>query len=98
MWLYLLCCAILFFFSASTFFWVWKNRNNSLQYSVNRLKFNNIVFNVINKMESMFESYLGVSGLGEGSLEPDDIPKTNDPVWILGKKYSAIQGVLLFFK
>lgn len=39
-------------------------------------------------MDSVFESYLGGT---EGTLEPDDIPKTNEPVWILGKKYNAIQ-------
>lgn len=91
MWIYLICVAFLFLFSASTF-WVWKNQNNSHNYSINRLIFNNFVFNVLFKMESMFESYLGVGGLVDGALEPDDIPKTNEPVWILGKKYSAIQG------
>lgn len=40
-------------------------------------------------MEAVFETYLGQV---EGSLEPDDIPKTNTTVWILGKKYNAIQG------
>lgn len=24
--------------------------------------------------------------------EPDDIPKTSSPVWILGRQYCAIQG------
>lgn len=37
-------------------------------------------------MDGMFEAYL------EGSIEPDDIPQTQEPVFILGKKYSAIQG------
>lgn len=46
--------------------------------------------NVVRKMDSVFEAYLGQdAGL---LLEPDDIPKTNDPVWILGKQYNAIQG------
>lgn len=46
--------------------------------------------NVIRKMDSVFEAYLGQdAGM---LLEPDDIPKTNDPVWILGKHYNAIQG------
>lgn len=40
-------------------------------------------------MDSVLEAYLGQDG---GPLEPDDIPKTNNPVWILGKKYSAVQG------
>ena len=34
----------------------------------------------------MFEMYL------EGSIEPDDIPNTREPVYILGKKYNAVQG------
>uniref|UniRef100_V5GLN2 Cysteine protease n=1 Tax=Anoplophora glabripennis TaxID=217634 RepID=V5GLN2_ANOGL len=29
----------------------------------------------------------------EATLEPDDIPKTNEPVWILGKRYNAIQDI-----
>lgn len=41
-------------------------------------------------MDSVFEAYLGQDG--GMLLEPDDIPKTNDPVWILGKQYNAIQG------
>jgi cysteine protease ATG4 len=36
-------------------------------------------------MDGMFELYL------EGSIEPDDIPHTRDPVYILGKQYNAIQ-------
>lgn len=28
------------------------------------------------------------------SDEPEDIPQTDEPVWILGKKYSAIKGLL----
>lgn len=47
-------------------------------------------------MESVFESYLvgvqdGVAAV-VSEQQPDDIPKTNDPVWILGKQYCAIQG------
>lgn len=34
----------------------------------------------------VLESYLDVA------IEPDDIPHTRDPVYILGKKYDAIQG------
>lgn len=45
--------------------------------------------NVVRRMDSVLEAYLGQDG---GPLEPDDIPKTNNPVWILGKKYSAVQG------
>lgn len=37
-------------------------------------------------MDMMFEAYLAHES---GHLE-DDIPQTRDPVWILGKKYSAI--------
>ncbi|EFA03418.1 cysteine protease ATG4B [Tribolium castaneum] len=36
-------------------------------------------------MDGMFELYL------DGSIEPDDIPHTADPVYILGKKYNALQ-------
>ncbi|XP_053626038.1 cysteine protease ATG4B [Plodia interpunctella] len=40
-------------------------------------------------MDAMFEiCYLSSEG---NNVEPDDIPKTKDYVWILGKKYSAIQ-------
>lgn len=43
-------------------------------------------------MDGVFEAYLGQdAGM---LLEPDDIPKTNDPVWILGKHYNATQGEL----
>lgn len=37
-------------------------------------------------MDFMFEACLDAS-------EPDDIPDTNEPVWILGKKYNAKQGM-----
>lgn len=37
--------------------------------------------------------YLSAEG---NNTEPDDIPKTKDYVWVLGKKYSAIQGSYLF--
>lgn len=47
--------------------------------------------NVVRRMDSVLEAYLGQDG---GPLEPDDIPKTNSPVWILGKRYNAIQGGL----
>lgn len=38
-------------------------------------------------MDLAFDSYLD-----NNSIEPDDIPKTNDPVWVLGRSYNAIQG------
>ena len=41
------------------------------------------------KMDYMFDAYVGYD---IGSLEPDDIPKTEDDVWILGKKYNSEQG------
>lgn len=49
---------------------------------------------VASVMDSVFETYLGVQ---DGSIEPDDIPKTNEPVWILAKKYNAIQGFVYTF-
>lgn len=58
--------------------------------------FEDLYANVVRKMESVFESYLGVqegiSAVVSEQQQPDDIPKTNDPVWILGKQYCAIQG------
>lgn len=44
-------------------------------------------------MDMMFEAYMTHES---GHLEPDDIPHTKDPVWILGKKYSALNGKLQF--
>ncbi|XP_023954796.1 cysteine protease ATG4B [Bicyclus anynana] len=42
-------------------------------------------------MDAMFDiCYLSPDG---NNVEPDDIPKTKDNVWILGKKYSAIQDL-----
>ncbi|CAG9837066.1 unnamed protein product [Diabrotica balteata] len=38
-------------------------------------------------MDCMFEACL------EATLEPDDIPKTTEPVWILGKRYNAVQDI-----
>jgi len=46
------------------------------------------VLNVLLK-DIMFEAYLTNEA---GQLEPDDIPQTNNPVWVLGKKYNAKQG------
>lgn len=37
----------------------------------------------------MFEAYLTQEA---GHLDPDDIPHTKDPVWVLGRKYNAIHG------
>ncbi|XP_001356996.1 cysteine protease ATG4B [Drosophila pseudoobscura] len=49
-------------------------------------------------MESVFEAYLGpdsvlASAVGQavGSGEPEDIPKRNTDVWVLGRRYNAIQ-------
>lgn len=41
-------------------------------------------------MDMMFEAYLTQES---GHLEPEDIPHTKDPVWILGKKYSAVHDL-----
>lgn len=58
-------------------------------------------------MENVLETYLGgvqdgmaavmsnslVAAAASASSEPDDIPRmTREPVWILGKRYCAIQG------
>lgn len=45
--------------------------------------------NVVRKMDLALESYIAQD---INSIEPDDIPKTNNPVWILGRSYSAVQG------
>lgn len=45
-------------------------------------------------MDMMFEAYLTHEA---GHLEPDDIPHTSEPVWVLGKKYNAIQGMIRNF-
>lgn len=45
-------------------------------------------------MDMMFEAYLTQES---GHLEPEDIPHTKEPVWILGKKYSAVHGMALNF-
>lgn len=79
---------LVFFLFSSV--WAWsRNHNNTGKY---RLRFNNFVFDTLALMESMFESYLGAGGAIDAALEPDDIPKgTQDPVWILGRKYCALQ-------
>ncbi|KAH8412095.1 hypothetical protein KR222_010862 [Zaprionus bogoriensis] len=54
------------------------------------------------RMDSVFEAYLGPSllavsavGVAGGSGEPEDIPKRNTDVWLLGKRYNAIQELEL---
>ncbi|XP_053959172.1 cysteine protease ATG4B [Anastrepha ludens] len=49
-------------------------------------------------MDSVFEAYLGPDGVLAGAVagavgEPDDIPKVNTTVWVLGKRYNAIQEI-----
>lgn len=46
----------------------------------------------LHNMDMMFEAYLTHES---GVLEPDDIPRTNNPVWILGKQYNAVQDLEL---
>lgn len=41
-------------------------------------------------MDYMLDAYVGYD---IGSIEPDDIPKTDDVVWILGKSYSATEDL-----
>jgi hypothetical protein len=45
----------------------------------------------------LFDAYLTHESL---QCEPDDIPCTSDPVWVLGKKYDARKGneKINFFK
>lgn len=43
-------------------------------------------------MDLAFENYLA-QAQDSNLIDLDDIPKTNrDPVWILGRRYNAIQG------
>lgn len=42
-------------------------------------------------MDLMLEGYLH-----ESILDPDDIPQTKDPVWILGKEYKGYEGKIDF--
>ncbi|XP_055387232.1 cysteine protease ATG4B [Condylostylus longicornis] len=46
-------------------------------------------------MDSVFEAYLGPDGALALTAEPDDIPKTNADVWILGKRYNSINELEL---
>lgn len=42
-------------------------------------------------MDAVFDiCYLSAEG---NNVEPDDIPQTKENVWILGKKYSPVQGM-----
>lgn len=43
-------------------------------------------------MDCVFETYLNQE---PGQLDSTDIPYTKEPVWILGKKYNPIQGILI---
>ncbi|XP_034097310.1 cysteine protease ATG4B [Drosophila albomicans] len=50
------------------------------------------------RMDSVFEAYLGPDSILAGAMvnavgsgEPEDIPKRNTDVWLLGKRYNAIQ-------
>lgn len=50
-----------------------------------------VIKKICSNMDAMFDiCYLATSD--GNNVEPDDIPKTKENVWILGKKYSAIQG------
>lgn len=49
--------------------------------------------NVSKTMDNVFVTYLGTDG--GLCAEPDDIPKTDTTVWILGKKYNSIQELEL---
>lgn len=47
-------------------------------------------------MDAVFDiCYLSADG---NNAEPEDIPKTKESVWILGKKYSAVQGMYLHMR
>lgn len=53
-------------------------------------RFVDLYTNVVRRMDLAFENYLAAQD--NSLIEPDDIPKTNSPVWILGRRYNAIQG------
>lgn len=53
---------------------------------------NDKIFDKFYNMDLMFEAYLTHESTSQP--EPDDIPQTKDPVWILGKKYNAMKGIL----
>ena len=56
------------------------------------LRNNNKIFDRLN-MDLMFEAYLTHESTSQP--EPDDIPQTKEPVWILGKKYNALKGIII---
>lgn len=47
------------------------------------------ILDLLGNMELLFEAYLTHESTSQP--EPDDIPRTKDPVWILGKKYDALK-------
>lgn len=86
--IFLLTIAILF---CVILWWSLRYPQNIRQITIANIdRISSLYANVVRKMDSVFEAYLGQdAGM---LLEPDDIPKTNDPVWILGKQYNATQG------
>ncbi len=54
------------------------------------LRNNNKILDKLNMVDLMFEAYLTHESTSQ--LEPDDIPQTKDPVWILGVEYNALKG------
>lgn len=58
-------------------------RIQKLLLAIDRLT--NFYFNVVKKMDYLAPEY--------SVTESDDIPRTNSPVWILGRRYNAIQGI-----
>lgn len=43
-------------------------------------------------MDCMFEAVL------DSSQDPDDIPQSTEPFWLLGKKYHTINGKSRYFR
>lgn len=58
------------------------------------LRNNNKIFDRLN-MDLMFEAYLTHESTSQP--EPDDIPQTKEPVWILGKQYNALKRIYYIF-
>lgn len=50
-----------------------------------------IILTIYVNMEGFVETYLTHDF---DNQEPKDIPDTNEPVWILGKKFSAKDGII----
>lgn len=44
-------------------------------------------------MDLVFENYIAQDS---NVIEPEDIPKTYNDVWILGRRYNAIQGKIIY--